>query len=279
MKEQRIIKQQVIEINNDASIFSINIYELWSYRDLFLTLAWKDICLRYKQTLFGVAWAVIQPTIAMIIFTVVFSKMAKIPTDNVPAPLFFYSGLIAWTFFSQTVSGASQSLIEGSRLITKVYFPRIIIPLSVTGYTFLNFIISSILQVVLFIVYGIWPSESVILLPILYILLFITSVGVGTLLAGLNAKYRDFCYVVPFLLQIWMFASPVAYSANLIPCEWQLYACLNPMVGIIDGFRCCLLGEWPDTLHLIISGVIGFIIFLLSIIYFNKLDNELADIL
>ena len=279
MKNSGASNKYVLYITNNNKILTLNLKELFSYRDLFLTLAWRDIKLRYKQTIFGVAWAIIQPTLAMIIFTIVFSKMAKIPTDNIPAPIFFYTGLLAWTFFSQTVSGASQSLIEGSRLITKVYFPRIIVPMSVVGYTFLNFIISFFLQIIITLMYRHWPSESIIILPILCILLFLTSIGVGTLIAGLNAKYRDFCYVVPFLLQIWMFASPVAYSANLIPHEWQLFACLNPMVGIIHSFRCCLVGEWPNLLHLLISGFTGVSIFLGSIIYFNKIDNDLADIL
>lgn len=253
--------------------------ELWHYRDLLLTLAWRDIQVRYKQTVLGIAWAVLQPLVAMVVFTLVFSKMAKLPTDNIPAPLFYYAGLLAWTFFSQTVSGASQSLIEGSRLITKVYFPRIMIPASAIGYTALNLLVSGVLLIPPMLYYGVVPTWTLLLLPVMGILLVMTSLGVGILIAALNVKYRDFRYVVPFLLQVWMFATPVVYPASMVPERWRWVVALNPMSGMVEGFRACLLGQVPDWGLLGIGAAVGVGVFLVGVGHFRRVEDEMADIL
>lgn len=253
--------------------------ELWRYRDLLLTLAWRDIAVHYKQTVLGMAWAVIQPLAGMIVFTIIFSRMAALPTDDVPAPLFYYAGLVAWTFFAQTVSGASQSLIEGSRLITKVYFPRIMIPASAMGYTFVNFFISAMLLIPLMIWYGVMPGANAIFLPVLLLCLGMTAFGVGVLIAALNVKYRDFRYVVPFLLQLWMFATPVVYPAGMIPERWRWLAGLNPLTGLVSGFRDCLLGRASDWSLLMSGAVLGGVACIIGAGYFRHVEDEMADIL
>lgn len=257
----------------------VRLGELWIYRDLFYTLSLRDIKVRYKQTVLGAAWVIVQPLTGMIVFTVVFSKMANLSTDNIPAPLFYYSGLLAWTFFSQTVSGASQSLIEGSRLISKVYFPRIMIPASAVGYTLLNLIISMALMVPLMLYYRIVPSATLLLLPLLMMLLLMAALGIGILIAALNVKYRDFRYVVPFMLQVWMFATPVVYPADMIPVSWRWFASLNPMVGMVNGFRASLLGLTPDWTMVGISAAVSIIILIFGVAYFRRAEDEMADIL
>lgn len=257
----------------------VRVGELWHYRDLLLTLAWRDIQIRYKQTVLGIAWAVLQPLIAMVVFTLVFSRMAKLPTDGIPAPLFYYAGLLAWTFFSQAVSGASQSLIEGSRLITKVYFPRIMIPASAIGYTTLNLLVSGVLLIPPMLYYGIHPTWTLLLLPVMGIILVMTSLGVGILIAALNVKYRDFRYVVPFLLQVWMFATPVVYPASMVPERWRWVVALNPMSGMVEGFRACLLGQVPDWGLLGIGAAVGVGVFVVGVGHFRRVEDEMVDIL
>ncbi len=272
-------RQPFLVVEPPSHWLEMRLGELWQYRDLLITLAVRDIKVRYKQTVLGIAWAVIQPLAGMVIFTLVFARMAKLPTDDIPAPVFYYAGLLAWTFFSQTVSGASQSLIEGSRLITKVYFPRIMIPASAIGYTALNMAISAVLLLFLLIYYGIMPSVTVLLLPVLALLLGMTSLGFGILIAALNVKYRDFRYVVPFLLQVWMFATPVVYPASMVPEKWRWLASLNPMAGMVNGFRACLLGKTPDWEVVSISAAVGVITLILGVAYFRRAEDEMADIL
>lgn len=279
MKTEEAKREPFLVIEPPRHWLEVRLAELWQYRDLLLTLSWRDIKVRYKQTVLGAAWAVVQPLAGMIVFTLVFSKMAKLPTDNIPAPLFYYAGLLAWTFFSQTVSGASQSLIEGSRLITKVYFPRIMIPASAVGYTSLNLLISAALLVLLMLYYGIAPSVTLLLLPVLAVLLGLTALGIGILIAALNVKYRDFRYVVPFMLQIWMFATPVVYPASMIPEKWRWLASLNPMAGMVNGFRACLLGRMPDWTVLGIGAAVGVSVFIFGAAYFRRVEDEMADIL
>lgn len=253
--------------------------ELWRYRELWWTLAGRDIRVRYKQTVLGAAWAVIQPLTAMIVFTLVFAKMAKLPTDGVPAPVFYYAGLLAWTFFSQTVSGASQSLIEGSRLVTKVYFPRILIPLSVTGYTLLNLCVATLLLLVLMPLYGVQPTARMLLLPAVILGVALAAIGMGTLIGALTVKYRDFRHIVPFLIQLWLFASPVMYPASLIPERWRLVAALNPMVGLVDAARACIVGTTPDLRAVAVSAVVAVGLFVVGFGWFRRVEDDFADII
>lgn len=272
-------RQPFLTIEPRRSWLEIRPRELWQYRDLLVTLAWRDVAVHYKQTVLGAAWAVIQPLAGMLVFTVVFSRLAKLPTNNLPAPLFYYAGLLAWTFFAQTVSGASQSLLEGSRLITKVYFPRILIPFSACGYTLLNLLISTVLLVGLMLYYQNTPTLSILYLPLLFISLLLTATGVGVLIAAWNVKYRDFRYVVPFMLQLWMFASPVVYSVSLIPERWRMLAALNPLVGVIEGFRNCLLGREVDFTLLGISGAVSGVTFVVGLAFFRRVEDDMADLL
>ncbi len=253
--------------------------ELWQYRDLLVTLSIRDIKVRFKQTVLGALWAVIQPLAAMLIFTVVFARLAKIPTDDLPAPLFYYAGLLPWTFFAQTVSGASQSLTDGSRLISKVYFPRIMVPLSAAGYTLVNLGIASVILLILFPFYGVAPGLGILLMPVLLVGLLTTALGVGVWIAALNVKYRDFRYVVPFMLQLWMFISPVVYPISMIPERWRWAACLNPMTGLVEGFRDALLGRVPNMRYLAISMAVGFVVFVIGFGYFRRVEDTMADIL
>lgn len=274
-----LTKRPFLVIEPRHSWWELHLSELWRYRDLFLILAWRDIAVHYKQTFFGAAWAVIQPLAGMVIFTIVFSRIAKLPTENLPAPVFYYAGLLAWTFFSQAMNGASQSLIEGSRLITKVYFPRIMIPASALGYTTLNFLVAFLLFIPLMAWYGVMPTVRLAFLPLWILALAATSLGVGVTIAALNVKYRDFRYVVPFLLQVWMFATPLVFPVSMIPEKWRWLAAINPMTGLVDGFRASLTGLPIDLSTTAISVAIGSLGCVAGIAYFRVVEDEMADIL
>src|ERR1700738_4589832 len=225
--------------------------DLWRYRELFQVLAWRDISVRYKQTVIGAAWALIRPFLTMVVFTVIFGKLAKLPSDGtVPYALMVFAGMLPWSFFATAVSDASNSLLGNANLISKVYFPRLIVPMAAVVVAFVDFLISFVILIGLMLWYVFMPGWQILLLPVFTAIAFITSFGIGVWITALNVKYRDFRYVVPFIVQLGLFISPVGFSSSVIPDQWRLAYSLNPMVGVIDGFRWCLLGGesqiyWP----------------------------------
>lgn len=217
--------------------------DLWRYRELFFILAWRDISVRYKQTIIGLAWAIIRPFLTMVVFTVIFGRLAKLPSDgNAPYALMVFSAMLPWTFFSTSLSDASNSLVDNANLISKVYFPRLIVPTATVVAAFVDFIISFGVLLFLMVYYQFAPNWNILFLPAFILLALLASIGPGLWITALNVKYRDFRYVIPFLVQFGLYVSPVGFSSQVIPQQWRLLYSINPMVGVIDGFRWCILG-------------------------------------
>ncbi len=258
---------------------ALDLPELWRHRELAYYLAWRDIKVRYKQTVLGAAWAVLQPLMTMLMFSIFFGRLGRMSErTDVPYPIFVYVALLPWQFFSFCVMQCSQSLISSANLISKVYFPRLLVPLATVGVGILDLAVASLLLVGLMIHYQYPPTRSFCLLPLLCFGLLIASVGVGTLLSALTVTYRDLRYVVPFMTQLWMLASPVAYSLEIIPLEWRLVYCLNPIAGLIGGFRSSLLGKPIQWDCLGVSMASSIVIFLLGAFYFRRVERRFADI-
>ena len=242
-------------------------------------LIWRDIKVRYKQTALGAAWAIIQPLFTMVLFTVFFGKLAKIPTDGVAAPLFFYAGLIPWTFFAQSLSQSSDSLVGSANLIKKVYFPRLAIPIGTSCSGMVDFALAFAVMLLLCFYFGVHMTVNVLWLPFFVLLAFITSLGVGLWLSALNVKYRDVKYVVPFLTQFWMWATPVAYPSSLLPGKWRIVYGLNPMVGVVEGFRWALLGTNTAPGPMIaVSAIAACAVLIGGAYYFRRMERSFADV-
>jgi len=255
--------------------------DLWRYRDLFFFLAKRDIVVRYKQTTIGIAWALGRPLITMLVFTLVFSTLAKLPSDGVPYPILVFAALLPWQFFSSGFSGAGDSLVSNAGLISKVYFPRLVIPTSALIVSFVDFLVSGIILVGLMIWYGFAPSFRMLALPLLILVAFAAAMGAGLWIAALNVKYRDFRIVVPFVVQFGLYISPVGFSSNIVPEQWRLLYSLNPMVGVIDGFRWAILGGsaqlyWPGFL---LSLILVLVILITGIAYFRRVEKTFADVI
>jgi lipopolysaccharide transport system permease protein len=256
--------------------------DLWRYRELFYILSWRDITVRYKQTVIGIAWAILRPLLTMVVFTVIFGKLAKLPSDgHAPYPLMVYAAMLPWQFFSSSVSEASHSLITNTQLITKVYFPRIIIPISSVVTSFVDFLISFAILIFLMIFYQFTPSWNILLLPVFPLLAFLTASGIGLYITALNVKYRDFRYIVPFIVQFGLYVSPVGFSSSIVPENYRLLYSLNPMVGVIDGFRWAILGGasmiyWPGF---VLSIGVTAVFLWLGIYQFRKMEKKFADII
>jgi lipopolysaccharide transport system permease protein len=230
----------VIEPGRDESNYW---RDLWRYRELFYVLAWRDLAVRYKQTAIGAAWAVIRPLLTMVVFSIIFGRIAKLPSDGgAPYPLMVFAGMVPWTFFSTGLAEASNSLIGNANLISKVYFPRLIVPTATVGVAFVDLLITFAILIAMMAWYGVAPSWHVALLPAFIVLVFVASIGPALWITALNVKYRDFRYVIPFIIQFGLYVSPVGFSSSVVPQEWRLFYSLNPMAGVIDGFRWCILG-------------------------------------
>jgi lipopolysaccharide transport system permease protein len=261
-------------------VFSIDLRELWAYRELLGLLVWRDVKVRYKQTFLGVGWAVLQPVTSMVIFSVVFGNFAKIPSDGIPYPLFAFAGLLPWTYFASCITSSSQSLVLNTNLVTKVYFPRLLIPLAAVVTPLVDFVLAFAVLVGLMAWYDVWPSWEVATVPALLFLALMTAFGVGLWLATLNVRYRDIPYTVPFLIQIWLYASPVVYPVSLVPHRWQWLFGLNPMAGVIEGFRWALLGQQAPSLSVIAaSAVTGVLLLTGGLAYFRKSERHFADVI
>ncbi|HEX8491218.1 MAG TPA: ABC transporter permease [Pyrinomonadaceae bacterium] len=258
----------------------LKLRELWEYRELLYFLAWRDIKIRYKQTALGLLWAVLQPFLTMLIFALFFGKLAGMPSDNVPYPLFAFAALVPWTFFANGLTQSSNSLVGSANLIKKVYFPRLVVPISVVLGGLPDFALSFLVLLGMMAYYGIYPQWSVLLwLPLLLLLALVTALGVGLWLSALNVKYRDVRYIVGFLTQIWMFATPVVYPASLLSERWQLIYSINPMVGVIEGFRWALLGtDTAPGMPIIVSAITALLILVTGTFYFRRMEKTFADI-
>jgi lipopolysaccharide transport system permease protein len=257
----------------------VNIGELWRYRELLYFLIWRDIKVRYKQSVLGVAWAILQPFLTMVIFTLFFGRWAGIPTDELPQPLFYFAGLLPWQFFQSGVSKAGTSLVASSNLITKVYFPRLDIPIAPVMAALVDFFLAFLILIGMMVFYGISPKAAIWTLPLFLILALITAMGVGIWLASLNVSYRDIGYVIPFLLQVWFFLSPVVYSANIVPQAIRPYYGLNPMAGVVQGFRWAIFGVGqPEMVSLFASIGVSLLLLISGIFYFRRMERTFADI-
>jgi len=258
----------------------LDVRELWAYRELIYFLTWRDIKVRYKQTAIGVAWAILQPLAMMVVFTLFFGKLAKVPSEGVPYPLFAYAALLPWQLFSRTISESTNSLITDQRLITRVYFPRIIVPLATTLAAIVDFVVATGLLVVLMIFYGIAPGATFIWFPFFVVLMLVTALGAGFWLSALNVEYRDVMYLVPFLNQIWLFLTPVVYPSSLVPEKWRVFYGLNPMTGVVEGFRWTLLGvgEGPSPM-LAVSILVAVLLLVSGIIWFRRRERTFIDVI
>lgn len=255
--------------------------DLVVYRELLYFLAWRDILVRYKQTVIGVAWSVLRPLLTMIVFTVVFGKIAKLPSDGVPYPILVYAAMLPWQLFANALQESSNSLINNANLLTKVYFPRLVLPLSTVVVSLVDFLISIAILFALMLWYQFWPDWKIVTLPLFLFLALLAALGAGLWLSALNVKYRDFRHVVPFLVQFGLYISPVGFSSSVIPDRWRLLFSANPMVGVIDGFRWAILGEsaqifWPGFL---LSVGVTLLFCIMGIRYFRKTESSFADII
>jgi len=273
------VKKRIIRARR--GLVGINFAELWLYRELFLFMAWRDVLVRYKQTAVGVVWAFIRPLITMVVFTLVFGKAAKLPSDGIPYPVFTLAALLPWQLFSSSLTQSSTSLISNANLISKIYFPRLITPSAALLVNVIDFLISFAILAGMMIWYGIIPTLAALTLPLFFLLAILTVLGMGMWLSALNVEYRDVQYVVPFLVQLGLFISPVGYASSIVPEKWRLLYSLNPMVSVIDGFRWALLGE-KVPLHydgLAISVGIVLVILVSGAFYFRKTERTFADVI
>ncbi len=253
---------------------------VWAYRELFLFFVWREIKVRYKQTLIGVAWAVLQPIMTMVIFTVVFDRFAKVPSDGLPYPIFAFTALLPWTYFSQAVTQSSASVVGDANLIRKVYFPRLVLPLAAVAAPLMDFLVAFSVLLGMSLWYGIIPSWRVLALPAFLVLALTTALAIGLWLSALNVRYRDVRYTIPFLLQLWMYASPIAYPLSLVPQRWRWIYGLNPMVGTIEGFRWGLLGgERLDVSLMGLSLWLTLALLVGGLFYFTRTERSFADII
>lgn len=272
-------EKPLVVIEPGKSWVAINFNDLWAYRELLYFLTWRDLKVRYKQTLLGAAWAIIQPLLTTLIFTLFFGVLAGIKSDNVPYPLFAYAGLLPWMFFANAVTQSSNSLVGNANLITRVYFPRLIMPTAAIGSGLVDFCLAFVILLGMMIYYQVALTWNVLMLPVIVGLLFLLAVGVGMWLSALNVKYRDIRYVVPFLIQIWMFASPVIYPPSILPERWRWALSLNPMTGIIDAFRTAMLGRSEfNWVSLSVSAAITLSLLVYSAYAFRRMEKTFADI-
>jgi lipopolysaccharide transport system permease protein len=274
------IPSKRVVIEPQKGWFNINLQELWEYRELFWILALREVQLRYRQTLLGVTWVIIQPLLTTAIFTIIFGRLMNAQSDDLSYELFAFAGLLPWNVFSQSLQRAGISLTRDIRLITRIFFPRIIIPMANALSTLVDFLVSLTVLVILLLIYRISIPITFFAIPILLLLNLLIAIGIGIIFSALNVYYRDFTYILPFIIQLWMFASPLAYSSKIIPAAWAWIYYLNPMAGIIDGFRWAVFGtiEFPAT-SLLYSSIVGVMVFMISLIIFRRLERNFADVI
>jgi lipopolysaccharide transport system permease protein len=267
-------------IESRQSLFNLDLAAIWQRRELLYFLVWRDVKVRYKQTAIGAAWAVLSPLMTVLIFTVVFGTLAKIPSDGLPYVVFAFAGFLPWTYFSQALSRSSVSLVGNAHLITKVYFPRLIIPLAAVTTPTVDFVISLLSLFGLMLWYGVMPTWNLLALPLFLLLAALIALAVGLWLAPLNVRYRDVNHTIPFLVQAWMYASPVVYPLSLVPERWRLLYVVNPMVGVIEGFRWSLTGaENPNVVAIAVSVTIAVLAVLGGLMFFRRMECAFADVI
>ena len=262
-----------------SSWHGLNLTELWDFRELLYFFVWRDLKVRYKQTAIGAAWAILQPFLTMVVFSLFFGKLAHIPSNGLPYPIFYYSALLPWMYFAGALQNSTNTMVEHQRVITKVYFPRLLLPMSAVVSGLVDLAIGFVVFLGMMVYYGMAPGRAVFFLPFFLLLAVLTAVGVGLWLSALNAIYRDVRYVLPFLVQFWMFASPVAYPSSLVPARWRWLYGLNPMAGVIEGFRWALTGSGqPPSLMLAVSSVAVLLVVAGGVAYFQKMEGTIADL-
>ncbi|MGD8916568.1 MAG: ABC transporter permease [Syntrophobacterales bacterium] len=269
----------VIVVKPSKGWISLKLAELWKYRELLYFLTWRDIKVRYKQTILGAAWAIIQPFFTMVVFSLFFGKLAKVPSDGLPYPIFAYAALVPWTFFANGLNQSSNSLVGNANLIRKVYFPRLVVPFSSVISGLVDFVLAFIVLIGMMLVYGIFPTINIVWLPLLLLLTLVSGLGVGLWLSALNVQFRDVRYTVPFLIQFWLFATPIAYPSSLLSEPWRTLYGINPMVGVVEGFRWALLGT--DTAPgpiIVVSTLVASAILVSGAFYFKRMEKTFADI-
>lgn len=256
----------------------VSLSRLWEYRELLYFLIWKDLKVRYKQTLLGIAWVILQPFLTMVVFSLFFGSFAKVPSDGFPYPVFTFTALLPWQLFANSVSFGGNSLINNQNLITKIYFPRIIIPISTVFTGLVDFAVAFLVLMLIMFYYNIAITFTVLLIPLFLVLAVITALSVSLLISALNVRYRDLRYAIPFIIQFWLFATPIAYPLSIVPQEWRFIYSLNPMVGVVEGFRWCLLKSAnPPDITILVSVLISLFLLIVSLFYFNRLERTFAD--
>ena len=274
------VSHPTIKIQPAGGWASLKLGELWAYRELLFFLVWRDVKVRYKQTLLGGAWAIIQPFFTMVVFSVFFGRLAKMPSDGIPYPIFAYTALVPWTFFASGLTQSANSLVGSSNLIKKVYFPRLAIPIATVVSEAVDFCLAFVVLLAMMMYYQIVPTANVVWLPLLILLAFASALGVGLWLAALNVHFRDVRYVIPFITQFWMFATPIAYPSSLLAPEWRILYGLNPMVGVVEGFRWALLGTGTAPGPIVgASAVTALLILVTGTYYFRRMERTFADVL
>ena len=277
--KENTVEGPVIRIEPSHGWISLKLRELWDYRELLYFLAWRDIKVRYKQTLLGASWAILQPFFTMVIFSIFFGRLAKIPSDGVPYPIFAYAALVPWTFFAHSLTQASNSLVTSGNMIKKVYFPRLAVPIATVFSGVVDFALAFSVLLGMMIYYGIFPTLNALWLPAFFLLALATSLGVGLWLSAMNVRYRDIRHTTPFLTQFWLFATPIAYPSSLLSEPWRTLYGLNPMVGVVEGFRWGLLGT--DTAPgpiIAASSLMALAILISGAFYFRRVEKTFADV-
>jgi lipopolysaccharide transport system permease protein len=270
--------EPVFEIRPSRGWVALHLRDLWTFRELLYFLIWRDVKVRYKQTALGASWAVLQPFLLMVVFSIFFGRLLNVPSGKVPYPVFAYAALVPWQMFANAVAQSGGSLISNQQLLTKVYFPRLLIPLSATLGNLVDFVFAFVILVGMMVYYGIHPTLAILVVPLLALLAAITALGVGLWLSALNVKYRDIRYVIPLLVQLWLFATPVAYPSTIVPDAWRPIYHLNPMAGVVDGFRWALLGSGGIDPMFAVSVVVAIAILVGGIVYFRRTERSFADV-
>jgi lipopolysaccharide transport system permease protein len=272
-------RELIIHIKPSSKWASLKLGELWRYRELLYFFVWRDLKVRYKQTILGAAWAVLQPFLTMVVFSIFFGRLAEVPSDDLPYPVFAYSALVPWTFFAHGLTQASNSIVSNAGMVKKIYFPRLTLPVATVMAGLVDFILAFGVLIGMMFFFQIVPTRNIIWLPLLLLLALVTSLGASLWFAALNVRFRDVRYIIPFLVQFWLFLTPIAYPSSLVPEQWRLIYSLNPMVGVVEGFRWALLGT--DTTPgpiIIVSSLVALCLLLGGIIYFRRMEKSFADI-
>ena len=269
-----------ITIRSTSGWVPLDLHELWEYRELLYFLIWRDIKVRYKQTILGAGWAIIQPLFTMLIFSLFFGQLAHIPSDNFPYPIFSYAALVPWTFFANGLTNSANSLVGESNLIKKIYFPRLVLPISSILSGSVDFVLAFIVLLIMMLMYGIVPTTAIIWLPFLLLLALVTGLGVSLWLSAMNVQFRDIRYAIPFFVQAWMYATPIAYPSSLLSEPWRTIYAINPMVGVVEGFRWALLGgvQTAPGPMIIVSALVSISVLISGIFYFRRMEDSFADV-